>query len=78
MDETKGKGTTIFIYSKNHDEVLDLLRHGFAEWLLNQHARPYLQLINNLITIFEQLQYERYERKERIIEALTKLMAQPE
>ena len=69
------KGNTIFIYSKNHDEVLDLLRHGFAEWLLNQHARPYLQLINNLITIFEQLQYE---RKERIIEALTKLMAQPE
>jgi len=33
------KGNTIFIYSKNHDEVLDLLRHGFAEWLLNQHAR---------------------------------------
>jgi len=69
------KGNTIFIYSKNHDEVLDLLRHGFAEWLLNQHARPYLQLINNLITISEQLQYE---RKERIIEALIKLMAQPE
>jgi len=56
------KGNTIFIYSKNHDEALDLLRHGFAEWLLNQHARPYMKLINSLITILNN--YNMKERKE--------------
>jgi hypothetical protein len=64
-------GDTIFIYSENPQKVIELVRHGFAEWLLNQHTKPYRQLINKLITLFEEQQYE---NKEKIIEALTKLI----
>lgn len=64
-------GDTILIYSENPKKVIELVFHGFAEWLLNQNTRPYRQLVNLLITLFEQQQYE---RKEKIIEALAKLM----
>ncbi len=62
---------TIFIYSENPEETLELVRHGFAEWILNQHTKPYRQLINKLITLFEEQQYE---RKEKIIEGIEKLL----
>lgn len=64
-------GDTIFVYSENPKEAIELVSHGFAEWLLNQNTRPYRQLVNLLITLFEQQQYE---KKEKIIEALAKLM----
>lgn len=67
-------GDTILIYTKNPEEALELVRHGFAEWILNQHTKPYRQLINKLITLFEQQQYE---RKEKTVQALTKLMTLP-
>jgi len=65
------QGDTILIYVEDEAEALELLRHGFLEWMLNQHSKPYRQLINKLIELFEDLQYE---GKERIIEALTKLL----
>lgn len=64
-------GDTIFIYTENPEEAIELLRHGFVEWLLNQHTQPYRALINKLITLFEEQQYE---RKERLVEALTKVL----
>jgi len=63
-------GNTIFIYTEDPQKALKLVRHGFAEWILNQHTKPYRQLINKLITLFEEQQYE---RKEKIIESLTNL-----
>jgi len=65
------KGDTILIYTENPRKAIELVHHGFAEWLLNQHTKPYRQLINKLITLFEEQQYE---RKEKIVQALTKLM----
>ena len=64
-------GDTIFIYKENPGEALRLLMHGFAEHILNQHTKPYRQLINKLIVLFEEQQYE---RKEKTVEALVKLM----
>lgn len=64
-------GNTIIIYEENAKECIELICHGFAEWILNQNTKPYRQLINKLITLFEDLQYE---KKERIIEALTRLL----
>jgi len=64
-------GDNILIYSKDERDALKLLIHGFAEWILNQHTKPYRQLINSFITLFEEQQYE---RKEKIVEALAKLM----
>ena len=61
---------TIFIFARNLEEAITLVRHGFLEWILNQHTRPYLRLINTLITLHEEQQYE---RKEKVIEALLKM-----
>jgi len=65
-------GDTILVYTENSQEALELVRHGFAEWILNQHTKPYRQLINKLITMFVEQQYE---RKEKIVEALTNLLS---
>ena len=64
-------GNTILIYVENPQKAIELVRHGFLEWMLNQDTRPYRQLINKLVTLFEELQYE---RKEGIIRALEKLL----
>ena len=64
-------GDTIIIYTEDSAEAMHLLAHGFAEWLLNQHTKRYRLLINKLIEVYEQIQYE---EKEKIVQALTKLM----
>ena len=65
------RGNTILVYAENRREAEELARHGFVEWLLNQHTKPYRNLINKLITLFEDLQYE---NKERIVDMLTNLL----
>lgn len=64
-------GDTILVYVENEQEALELVRHGFAEWILNQHTKPYRQLINKLITLFEEQQYE---KKEKTVESLANLL----
>ena len=32
-------GDTILIYAEDPTEALQLVSHGFAEWLLNQHTK---------------------------------------
>lgn len=71
MLEEEVVNDTIFIYTESFQEALDLVRHGFVEWILNQHTKPYRQLINKLITLFEDQQYE---RKEKTIKAIEKLL----
>ena len=65
------QGDTILIYATGFDEAAELLRHGFLEWVLNQHTKPYRQLINKLIALFED---QHYAEKESLIEALTQLI----
>jgi len=64
-------GNTVFIYVEDLAEATHLLAHGFSEWLLNKHTRNYRLLINKLIELFEQIQYE---EKEKLIEAMTRLL----
>jgi hypothetical protein len=66
-------GNMIFIYSEDPSKAEELLAHGFAEWLLNQHTKKYRLLINKLIEVFEQIQYE---EKEKIVDAISKLISQ--
>jgi len=65
------RGDTIIVFSPNLEEALKLVRHGFLEWILNQHTQPYLRLINKLTTLHEDQQYE---RKEKIIDALAQFI----
>jgi hypothetical protein len=71
LEEVVPAEHAIYVYEKNPDVAKELLRHGFAEWLLNEHARPYRRLLNRVIEQFEELQYE---RKEHLVEALVRLM----
>jgi hypothetical protein len=64
-------GNTIFVYTENTENVLAFVRHGFLEWILAKYTKPYRQLINKLIELFED---EQYERKEKAIDAITKLV----
>ena len=64
-------GDTILIYAEDPTEALQLVSHGFAEWLLNQHTKRYRMLINKLIELFEEIQYW---EKEKIVQALERLM----
>ena len=64
-------GDTIFIYVEDLAEAMPLLTHGFSEWLLNQNTKRYRLLINKLIEVFEQIQYE---EKEKLIDAMIKLL----
>jgi hypothetical protein len=63
---------TIMVYSRDLKESVELVQHGFAEWLLNQHAKPYMEFINHLIALFEDTQYS---RKEKIVKALTDIIS---
>ena len=65
-------GDTILVYVEDEQEALELVRHGFAEWILNQHTKPYRQLVNSLISLFEEQQYE---KKEKMVEVLARLVA---
>jgi len=65
-------GDTIIIYAENPADAKQLLAHAFVEWILNQHTKPYRQLINKLIALFEEQQYE---RKEKTVETLAKLLS---
>ena len=64
-------GDTILIFKEDPEEALELVRHGFAEWILNQHTKPYRQFIDKLITLFEEQQYE---KKEKTVESLMNLL----
>ena len=66
------RGDTIFIYVKDLDEAMPLLTHAFLEWLLNQNTKRYRLFTNKLIELFEEIQYV---NKERIIEAISRLIS---
>lgn len=65
-------GDTIFIYAEDPKRAKELLAHGFMEWILNQHTKRYRMLINKLIELFEQIQYE---EKEKIVDTLARLIS---
>lgn len=69
--EEEVQGSRIIIYVDDLSRAEELLAHGFAEWLLNQHVSKYRMLINKLIELFEELYYQ---EKEKIIDAITKLL----
>ena len=63
--------TTICIYETDSMKALDTLRHEFIEYLLTRDlVAPYKQLINKLISLFEE---EMYDRKEKLVERLKEL-----
>ena len=65
------EGNIIYIYVEDPQEALELVRHGFAHWLLNRSNKYRRQLANKLIEFIED---RMYEEDERIVEVLAKLL----
>jgi len=65
-------GKTIYIYEEDEGKALDILRHEFIDYILTKELVSLPQkMINSLIKLIEE---EMYERKEKLIEKLMKLL----
>ena len=65
------KGETILIYEEDFDRALETLRHEFLDYEISRIIEPYREVTNKLISLINE---DAYRRKERLIEALVKLI----
>ena len=63
-------GKTIYIYSCNLDDAINTLRHEFFDALICKTNKPYVQIINTLLSIMSE---KIYSEKEEIVEILVQL-----
>ena len=63
-------GNTIYVYSCNVDDAINTLRHEFFDALICKTNKPYVQIINTLLSIMSE---KIYFEKEEIVEALVRL-----
>ena len=63
-------GKIIYIYSCNLDDAINTLRHEFFDALICKTNKPYVQIINTLLSIMSE---KIYFEKEEIVEALVQL-----
>jgi len=65
------KGDRIFIYERNEEKAVETLRHEFLDYAISQVIEPYREIANRLIMLMNE---EAYRRKERLVEALRRLV----
>lgn len=61
---------TIYIYDRDEERALSTLRHEFFDYAVCQVIEPYKSIANRLISAMND---EAYQRKERLIERLSRL-----
>jgi len=69
--EGKVEGNTITIYSEDIVDAIDTLQHEFVDYMVSQTVKPYITLVNSLMSIIAK---QAYETKEKSVEALLKLI----
>ncbi len=69
--EGKVEGDTITIYSENITDAIDTLQHEFVDHIISQAIRPYVNLVNSLMSIITK---DAYKTKEDAVESLLRLM----
>ena len=65
------KNNLICLYEEDGEKAVDTLRHEFLDYCVSQAIDPYRKVTNKLIAMVNE---EAYSRKEKIVEALTKLL----
>jgi hypothetical protein len=65
------KNGTIYIYESNENEAVKTLRHEFIDYVVSQAIELYKLVINKLIQLLNETAYE---RKEKVVETLVKLL----
>ncbi|WP_420544679.1 hypothetical protein [Nitrosopumilus sp.] len=69
--EGKVDENTITIYSENIADAMDTLQHEFIDYVVSQSIKPYVKLVNLLMSIITK---DAYETKEDAVESLLRLM----
>ncbi len=69
--EGKVDGNTITIYSENLTDAIDTLQHEFVDYVISQAIKPYVKLVNVLMSIITK---DAYDTKEDAVESLLRLM----
>lgn len=64
-------GNTIYIYSTNFTDALETLRHEFFDALISSVSKPYLDLINALLSVISE---KAYQKKEEVVESLVRMV----
>ena len=62
---------TIYIYSCNLKDAIHTLQHEFFDILICRTNKPYVELINTLLSIISE---KTYQEKEEIVEILVRLV----
>lgn len=65
------KNNLIYVYEEDEEKAADTLRHEFLDYCLSQAIEPYKEVTNRLIRMINE---DAYRKKERIVEALVKLL----
>jgi len=65
------KGSDILIYEEQLNKALNVLRHEFLDYIVSHAIEPYKDVTNRLIKMINE---DAYRRKERVVDALTKLI----
>ena len=64
-------GKTIHIYSCNLEDAVHTLQHEFFDILVCRTNRPYVEIINALLSIISE---KTYQEKEEVVEILVRLV----
>ena len=69
------RGSCVYVYEEDEDEALKVLLHEAVDYLVSQAIEPYKEVTNRLIKMINE---DVYRRKEKVIEALTRLVEKTE
>ena len=69
--EGKVEGNAITIYSEDIAGAIDTLQHEFVDYVISQAIKPYVKMVNSLMSIITK---EAYEIKEDAVESMLRLM----
>jgi len=69
------KGRDICVYEENEGKALDTLCHEILDFCISQAIEPYKEVTNRLIKMINE---DAYKRKEKVVEALTRLIGKTE
>ena len=64
-------GKTIHIYSCNMEDAIHTLQHEFFDILVCRTNKPYVEVINTLLSIISE---KTYQEKEEVVEILVRLI----
>ena len=65
------KNGIIHIYEPNEDKAIETLKHEFVDYIVSQPIELYKSVTNKLIQLLNETAYE---RKEKVVETLVKLL----